>query len=477
MYTIDEFRNKYDALSLPLKTSFWFLASSIIQKGATYLSTPLFTRLMSKDAYGVVAVYNSWSAIFSIIGSFQLASGVLNKALEKYSDNRENFTLSMLVLSVTSSSILLFLCLVTYRVLSNFMELPRYMLLLMFIDAIFTSSMSLFSVRERFEFRYETIIILSISANVCAIIMSLVFALFLKNKALGRILGVVIVHAIFYSYAIYVIIKRSNRLPNMKYWKYALKYNAPLIPHYLSQQVLSSADAIMIGALLGTEYTAVYSLSYQLSMMMSVVTSAIHATFVPWTFQNIKAGNTKVIGRRTLQIVFFVAIMCLYGTFLAPELVYIVGGKVYMNAIYVIPAASMGVFFLMLYSFFANIEYYYEKTIFVMIASGIVAVLNIVLNYIFIPVFGYITAGYTTFVCYAIYSISHYLFMIKTCKEVKVDNPYSGKKIWGIALIYAIASISVSFTYRHNALRYAIIVILTSGLILFIRRNRNLLEK
>ena len=37
------------------------------------------------------------------------------------------------------------------------------------------------------------------------------------------------------------------------------------------------------------------------------------------------------------------------------------------------------------------------------------AVANVVLNFIFIRIFGYVAAGYTTLACYILYSVGHYV--------------------------------------------------------------------
>ena len=80
-----------------------------------------------------------------------------------------------------------------------------------------------------------------------------------------------------------------------------------------------------------------------------------------------------------------------------------------------------------LYPLFANIEFYYEKTKFVMVASCSGALLNILLNYIFIGLYGYYAAGYTTLICYMVFSFAHYLAYKKI-----VDNNLELEKIYDI---------------------------------------------
>ena len=55
------------------------------------------------------------------------------------------------------------------------------------------------------------------------------------------------------------------------------------------------------------------------------------------------------------------------------------------------------------------IEYYKEKTIHIAIGTGMAAIINIVLNAIFIPRYGYVAAAYTTLISYFCYYLYHSL--------------------------------------------------------------------
>lgn len=154
---------------------------------------------------------------------------------------------------------------------------------------------------------------------------------------------------------------------------------------------------------------------------------------------------------------------------IAPEVVKVFAPTDYYNAIWVIPPLCASVFFLFMYSLFANFEYYYEKTKFLMIASTMGGILNIILNYFCIKEFGYIAAGYTTLLCYIFYAVTHYCCM----KRILEDN-LNGIKIYDIKVILKISIAFVStcvifmLTYNIILLRYSIIII--SLIIIYIRR-------
>ena len=146
---------------------------------------------------------------------------------------------------------------------------------------------------------------------------------------------------------------------------------------------------------------------------------------------------------------------------LAPEAVRIFAPPEYYEAIYVIPPAAMSVFFMFSYTFFAVFEFYYSKTKQIAIATTAGALLNIILNYIFIKLFGYVAAGYTTLVCFMVYAVFHYVFMKKICKE-ELDNvqAYDTKIYLWIAISFMALGFIFLFSYKITAIRYGIILVI-----------------
>ena len=77
-----------------------------------------------------------------------------------------------------------------------------------------------------------------------------------------------------------------------------------------------------------------------------------------------------------------VAVLTIVAMLFGPELIKIFATEEYYQAIWIIPPVAMSVFFNSIYSVFVNIEFYYEKTKYVMYVTVVLAGLNIVLNYI-----------------------------------------------------------------------------------------------
>ena len=169
-------------------------------------------------------------------------------------------------------------------------------------------------------------------------------------------------------------------------------------------------------------------------------------------------------------------VITLIPSLFAPELVWLLGSNKYSDSMWVVPPVSCSVFFTFLYSLFSNVELYYEKSKNIMIASTGAAIGNIVLNYIFISLFGYISAAYTTLACYILLSILHYSFMIKICKEQQIKEPiYNVKLILALSAFLVIYSVGVTILFDKPVwIRYGLAIVI---LLVLVLNRKFLMEK
>lgn len=425
------------------------------------LTTPIFTRIISKEDYGSISIYNSWLTMITIFATFELSTGVFNKAMIKYEDDKDGYASSTLALSSLLTVGLYILYVLLREYIDTLIGLNTFVMTLMFIDIFFSQAMSFWSIRQRFDYNYRSVVLLTLVSNILATCLSIWLVISNSSHIVEyKIVGTVLVHVLIYSVVYFVIFHRGKRIYSYTYWKYALTYNIPLIPHYLSQQILNQSDRIMIGKMCGNDYAATYSVAYQLGIVMNLFTNAIHASFSPWVFRHIKEKRYQEIGNITLLITMFFSGLCFLFSLFAPELILILGGKSYYEAIWVIPPVAMSVVFNVMYSLIGNIAFYFEKTKFIMVGTTVSALMNLVLNYIFIHKYGFIAAGYTTLFCYILYAVLHYEFMKYICKENDIEVPYNGKLLWTIAIISVILSLLANVLYQHFCIRYSVIVIM-----------------
>ncbi|MDE5916918.1 MAG: oligosaccharide flippase family protein, partial [Oscillospiraceae bacterium] len=299
-------------------------------------------------------------------------------------------------------------------------------------------------------------------------LIGMLFVINSEDKATARILGLVLVEIIGYT-ALYVTqMKKGKVFFSKRFWKYSLMYSLPLIPHYLSQTVLNSADRIIIKDICSDGEAGIYSLAYSISLIMTLFNTAFMQTISPWLYQKIKDKKVTEISKIAYVSLVLIAGVNILLIICAPEVIAVFAPESYYEAIWIIPPVAMSVYFMYSYDLFAKFAFYYEKTTFVMFASIIGAALNVVLNYIFINMFGYIAAGYTTLFCYVIYSVCHYIFMNIVCnKFCDGVKPYNLIIILLITLPFLTLGFVMLFTYSYPLIRYSLIVLILICAVIF----------
>ena len=166
----------------------------------------------------------------------------------------------------------------------------------------------------------------------------------------------------------------------------------------------------------------------------------------------------------------FLGVATLFMLF-APDLIMIFADEAYAEAVYVIPPVVAGYFFVMLYGLVSKIEFYFEKTKAVAGITVFASLLNILLNYLAIPVFGYVAAAYTTLACYIVMGILHMLYSRRIARAELQDRSVFPNKVFLIlsALMLAI-TIAVNFIYPYAIIRYGLIVIFCIVVIIYRRK-------
>lgn len=449
---------KYSSLPKSVKASIWFTVCSILQKGISFITVPFFTRMLSVEEYGIISLFGAWQNTLAVFATLNLSYQIFNNGMVKFEKDQDGYTTAMLGLSNLVTLFLFCVYLLFHVSLDKLFELPKVAMFLMFAGYFFSSATSLWTVHQRYKYRYRLLCMVTLVNTLGSAILGI---LLVKIKPLGLskifadALTVVLIGLLVYGF----ILKKNRRLVNLSYWKYALKLDIPLIPHYLAMTVLGSSDRIMINNMCGKSFTALYSVPYNASMVMQIVLNSICASFIPWTYQKCKEGSFNKLNELSSFLLIFVGVLTLLPSLFAPELVWLLGSNEYRDSMWVVPPVSCSVFFMFLYSLFTNIELYYEKSKSIMIASVVAAVSNVVLNFFFIRLFGYVAAAYTTLACYVLLSVVHYVNMVAICKEKNINEKiYNTKLIVAISIFLVLYSVLVTFLFdMPSVIRYIII--------------------
>ena len=464
---------KYNKIQIEARSSIWYTFCNFFQKGIAFITVPIYIRVLSTSEYGRYTTFLTWKEILIIFASLNLYCGVFTKAMVDLNSDKERdkYTSSMQTLTTIVTATLFIIYIALNEVWNRLIETNLTDMCLLFLYFIMFPSFSFWTVRKKVENKYISMVVITLLVSVLTPLVSLLLLYYtsLREHALIRGLLCTQIAVGLYFYITQFI--KGQCLIDKNYWTRALKYNIPLIPHYLSLIVLGQADRIMIKEMCGDDKAGIYSLAYSISTLMNVVISAVNSSMVPWTYRKLKGKEYGQILKISNSVTIIMGFMTVLLTVCAPEMIKIIGTKEYFISIWIIPSVSLANFYTYCYNLYCNIEFYYNRTKYVMIASSVGAILNIILNLIFIRLFGFIAAGYTTMICYLVFMIAHFLFMMKVCKEENIsEDIFDNRLMFWFTLSLSIVCLGIQFAYNYLLIRIVITIIVC--MIIFKNKQR-----
>lgn len=458
--SVRRLRNKWGSMSKEARASVAYALCSIVQKCISFINMPIFTRLMSTDEYGEMTVYSSWSGIFSIVLTLNLAYGSFSPAMIKFEKDRDRYISAIQGIWLVLCGFFLIIYLPFQGYWNKILDLPTLFVLFLILETLSINSINLWSGRKRFDYEYKPVVALTLIMSIANTAVSLAFVLLSTQKGEARIIGHVVATVAFGIIIFSLNAIKGKSIFHKEYWKYALGFNIPLLAYYLSQMVFNQSDRLMINHYCGKGKAAIYGVAYTLAMILTFVLNAINNSYVPWFYKKIKEGKEEENAKVANGIAILMAGLIMCVVILAPEVILIMGGEKYAEAIWIIPPVAISLLLLFYAQLFINVQFYYEKKKSLVYASIGAAVVNIVLNAILIPNVSYIAAGYTTMISYILFAAMNYFTMKKVAKETGFSMKALDIKM--LCLIF-ISFCSVCFfmmaLYKMMLIRYIVILV------------------
>lgn len=453
------------------KSAVAYTFASLFSKGLAFITVPIFTRIMSTDEIGTVNLYNSWQSTLTVIATLSLTYGGYMVALKEFEHERDQYESSVLALTTISSCIVAALYFIAPNFWSKILGLDRSLLVLMVIGFLVSPATEFWLARQRYEYRYKAATAVTILSAIVASVLSVIVVIFLRNNhseavAEGRLIANYgVLYAVALVLWIYIMV-RGHKIFNFKYWSFSLALSLPLIANQFATQILNNSGRVMIGWFVNNSAVGIYGTLSSISTVSTIVWSAINSSFIPFLYRNIDNNEGKKKIKNLSQLLLAVyAMVCVLITFLAPEVVKIMATDEYYSAIYIMPAISAAIFQNAISNMYANVLLYHKKSSYILISSVTAAVVNIVLNALLIPLFGYQAAAYSMLIAFML--LSYLQMFISRKLHFKITD--SCETVYNDSAIIVIqwATIILSFTsmvlYHFTILRYAAVIGLLLG--------------
>jgi O-antigen/teichoic acid export membrane protein len=394
-----------------LKHGSKYSIADFFSKGLLFFLLPIITKLLPPSDFGFISVYLSIIAFISIFLKFGIQAYITRiyfdiNEIEFYSFLKTIFLFIFII------DIVVLLPIIYFKTnLSVILKIPDNLFLFAILVSFFSNIQELYLAILQVRKQSTSYIKIQIFTRTLNIFIFLFFVNILTNNAfLSRPYADIIVLIPLGLFFLLRIIKLDGKL-NTNYLKPALQYGFPLIPHALAGVALHMFDRIAINQLLGEEQTGIYSLAYQIGMIVNIVLMGLNRSWQPIFYDSLKNKSEQNTIKDTIKnygkIIF---ILSLFIIIFAEEAVVLFIDKQYHSSANLIPIIVIGYFLLFLYTLYANYSFYFKKTSSIAIITVLASLLNIILNYVFIPKFGLIASAITTLISFFTLFLGNYIY-------------------------------------------------------------------
>lgn len=455
------------------KIAIWYIISNILAKGLAVLTTPVFTRMMSKSDYGLFSNFTSWESILTVLVTLDLISAVA-RAKYDFDERMDEYLSSILLFSNIVTLCVYFVIELNQDFFVEFFGMDMLYIRMLFVYLLFMPALNFLQVKHRIYGKYKFSVATSLSSALIRTGISVLLVVLWEDKLLARTVGY-LVPITFFNVVLWIIIIAKGRKLSWDCVKYACRISIPMIPHSLSGMLLGNSDRIMITNYCGSEANALYSVAYNISMLAYVIQNSMNQAWSPWLYDHLHIMDTKSIRKNSRIYIGVYAILLIGVLLISPEIIWILGGEGYMSAKYVMPPVILGCAYQFLYTLYVNIEIFQKKTFTISVGTMAAAALNLFLNWLLIPRFGYMAAAYTTLLGYLVLFVFHYLIVRKIAREY--GDIYGTKFVVFIMAALTIAAGISLLLYQWNIVRYILIAIYAVVLLVGIYKYRKKLWK
>ena len=382
-----------------------YTLSNVFNALIPFLLLPILSRYLSTDEYGVYSIYILLVNVLVPFTGLQISRSIVRNYIDQEIIDISLYTSSCIVISTISTLLITIIVISFSSFFSKLFLIPEYWLWAPIIasygQTYLAVSLGLLQMSDR-PFAYGLV---RISHSLLLSLLTIYLVLQLNWKAEGPIFG----HAIsmltlvpfmlfIFAYTGFIKLQLS-----VAYIIDALKYGLPLVPHVIGTVLVTMIDRIFISHYIGMDAVGVYAAGYQISLILFIIITSFNQVWTPWLFPKLKEG-TYENRRQIVKIIylfFSILVLCafLFSLISFPFIQFYLDESFFDSSM-VIPWLLASFVFHGMYIVMGSFLYFSKKTGLLSLATIITALVNILFNFILVPIFGVIGAAQASIISF-----------------------------------------------------------------------------
>ncbi len=385
---------------------------NILNKSLGFILIPIYTRHISIDQYGVLAIMELIIMALLALLNFGITSGheryfYREKENDAYGEFLFSNVAGLLLFSLVSLGILTFIRPQISALFWGNMDYSYLILLILTVTFFEINNIIPFQVLQ-----YEGKPIVYITTNLVRLLISVaatIYFVIIKNLGIegilyGRLLGS---GAIMLFQFGSVIMPRIKFRFNFSKITMAMRYGVPLSISMIGYLIFASSDRFMLNWLSDERQTGMYGFGFKIANIVMLLVQSIGISYLPSMYQQEKQhDNVRFYRKMLFYYTFVMTYVVLFFLFFYKIILWpLVHNKEYWNGMIIVPILSCA-FLIMGMNYFVNIGLTLKnKTRYYIIPTFVAALVNIGLNFILIRKFGFIGTAYSALISQLINTI------------------------------------------------------------------------
>lgn len=454
---------KEKGLTVPARASLGFTLSGILAKGVAVLLTPVFSRLLTAEQYGLTSLYLTWLGIFSVLATLGISGSVLYRGMQKYRANVDAFCASAFSFASLFFCLTLFFYLLFRESVNRFTGLDTRLTLFLFMQIAANLSLSFFGARCRYFYRPLPYAVVTLGCDLFSAAGALLLIRFSPHPEMARILSTLAVSATFAVVLIVLRYLRGKCLARREHLAFLLPFSFSLFPHYAATILLAEGGRAVIGRQLGRAALAGYGIASALGLALSLFSVGIGSAYQPWVMRKVAAGEPEKIAPVTNRLAVLFTLLTALGTLLFPEIFSLLAPADYRSALVAALPLACSVLPHFLASVLTGILLTREKVGSVSAVTLATAVLSLLADAVVVPRFGATASGFVT-----LFAALLLLALRLVCvRREGIRGILSVQRTAGLLLFSLAFSGGVYLLFPYPAIRFLLFLLLAIPTLLF----------
>ncbi|EFK11533.1 polysaccharide biosynthesis protein [delta proteobacterium NaphS2] len=385
------------------RVSTLYAVGNTAQRGVAFLLIPIYTAALKVSEYGALETIQVTFQILLILINMGLSNAFLRyfsegkSKAEKMMMARTSFVLVL----VSSLGILLLLITFAQIIISTVFKgtISINILLLVFLWAVGGALNQQMFAYYRAREEAKQYIFITVGVAVILLCLNIYFVRFLDMGILGVILGNLIT---IWSLNIYLLVRlfRDGISISRKWAGRLIRFGVPLIWSMAGWMSMNSADRYFLAYYHGLSEVGVYGLGYKVGIIVQMlIVMPFQLAWGPFLFNSFNESEDNAndtYSRVFTYLLFAFSMMALTVFMFSAELVSFLGNNKFSQSVDVVPYVLVAYLFNGIYYWSGAFLHLTKKTgLLGRIVAGM-AGLNLLLNWILIPTWGWRGAAFAT---------------------------------------------------------------------------------